>query len=179
MALNKTTEFLCGVATAVVLIPAAVLGYFALGLGQTRSDTKPPEWETLVMGSATRAAVRRNARTLAAPKTASEHAASEEAVIAGGKLYLAGCSGCHGEPGKPYREEHEHYPPVPQLPHSGSQYSEAEIAWIIKHGIRMTGMSAYGPFYKEEQVWALAAFVKRSNTLSNQEIEAIHEKTKR
>jgi len=33
--------------------------------------------------------------------------------------------------------------------------------WIIKHGVRRSGMSAYGPFYKEEELWQLAAFVKR------------------
>ena len=164
-------QFLCGVVAALVVLPMAALAYWLSGTEETRSDAKPPAWESMVLGPAVRAAVRRGARGLSAPP-----AANEEAIVAGGKLYMAGCAGCHGEPGKPYHEEEAHYPSVPQLPHSGSQYSEGEIAWIIKHGIRMTGMSAYGPFYKENEVWALAAFVRRINTLSAEEIAAIQPK---
>jgi hypothetical protein len=36
---------------------------------------------------------------------------------------------------------------------------------ISKHGVRRTGMSAYGPFYKEAEMWQLAAFVKRMREL--------------
>ena len=42
---------------------------------------------------------------------------------------------------------------------TGTQYSQPELYWIVKHGIRMTGMSAYGPFYSEQQLWSLAAFL--------------------
>jgi mono/diheme cytochrome c family protein len=86
-------------------------------------------------------------------------------LVAGGKLYIAGCAGCHGELGKPFREEHDHFPPVPQLPHLGTQYSEPEVYWVVKHGIRMTGMPAYGPFYSEQQLWSLSAFVHQINNL--------------
>lgn len=160
--------FLCGFAAPIVVFPLAVLAYFGLGMSETRSDVRPPAWESVLMQSAVRASVRRGAASMSAPAPA-----SEESIVAGGKRYMAGCAGCHGEPGKPYEEEHTHYPPVPQLPHTGTQYSEPEIAWIIKHGVRMTGMSAYGPFYKESELWALASFVHRINTLSAAEIQAI------
>jgi mono/diheme cytochrome c family protein len=59
------------------------------------------------------------------------------------------------------------------LPNVGTQYSEPEIYWIVKHGIRMTAMSAYGPFYKEDQLWAIAAFIRRIDKLTPAEIQAI------
>jgi mono/diheme cytochrome c family protein len=71
---------------------------------------------------------------------------------------MNGCAGCHGELGKPLREDRSLYPPVPQLPHAGTQYTEPQIYWIVKHGIRMTAMSAYGPFYAEKELWSIAAF---------------------
>jgi mono/diheme cytochrome c family protein len=161
-------NFLIGFVTAFALIPTIVLVYFALGMADTRGDVDPSKWESSIMKSAVRAAVKRNAANLSAPS-----AATEDSIIAGGKLYVLGCMGCHGEPGKPYAEDHANYPPVPQLPHVGTQYSEPEIYWIVKHGIRMTGMSAYGPFYKEDQLWSLAAFIHRINNLSPAEIESI------
>jgi mono/diheme cytochrome c family protein len=160
--------FVTGFVTPFLLLPLVVLGYFALGMADSRSDVKPSKWESAIMTPAVRAAVKRSAANLTAPG-----AATEDSIIAGGKLYVMGCMGCHGEPGKPYAEDHANYPPVPQLPHVGTQYSEPEIYWIIKHGIRMTAMSAYGPFYKEDQLWSLAAFIRRIDALTPAEIQSI------
>jgi mono/diheme cytochrome c family protein len=153
-------NLLLGVLTAFVLLPIGMLGCFALGLTEIQSDLKPSGWETLIMASAVRSSVRRSGAGI--PNAATSN---NEILVAGGKLYVAGCAGCHGELAKPFREEHDHFPPVPQLPYSGTQYSESELYWIVKHGIRMTGMSAYGPFYSEQQLWALSAFVYRINNL--------------
>jgi mono/diheme cytochrome c family protein len=161
-------NFLIGFATPFILIPLIVLVYFAFGFAETPGDVSPPAWETAIMQPAVRAAVKRNAANLSAPG-----AATEDSIIAGGKLYVRGCMGCHGEPGKPFAEDHADYPPIPQLPHVGTKYSEPEIYWIIKHGIRMTAMSAYGPFYKEDQLWSLAAFIRRIDKLTPAEIAAI------
>jgi len=35
----------------------------------------------------------------------------------------------------------------------------------VKHGIRMTAMSAYGPFYSEQQLWGIAAFLQNIRSL--------------
>jgi mono/diheme cytochrome c family protein len=161
-------KFLIGFVAPFVLLPLVVLVYFALGFAETRNDLSPPAWETALMKPTVRAAVKRNAANLSAPGVA-----TEDSIIAGGKLYVMGCMGCHGEPAKPYTKDHANFPPVPQLPHVGTRYSEPEIYWIIKHGIRMTAMSAYGPFYKEDELWSLAAFIRRINTLTPAELQAI------
>jgi mono/diheme cytochrome c family protein len=149
-----------GVLTAFVLLPIGMLGRFALGFSEIRGDPKPSKWESVIMGSAVRASVRRSAAGIANAATA-----DHETLVAGERLYVAGCAGCHGELGKPFQEDHDHFPPVPQLPYVGTQYSEPEVYWIVKHGIRMTGMSAYGPFYSEQQLWSLSAFVHQINNL--------------
>jgi mono/diheme cytochrome c family protein len=161
-------SFIAGFVTPFILLPLVVLAYFALGMADIWSDVKPPAWESAIMKPAVRAAVKRNAASLTAPSVA-----TEDSIVAGGKLYVMGCMGCHGEPGKPYTEDHANYPPAPQLPHVGTQYSKTEIYWIIKHGIRMTAMSAYGPFYKEDQLWSLAAFIQRIDRLTPAEIQSI------
>ena len=161
-------NFLIGFVTPFILIPFVTIAYFALGLADTRSDVPPPAWETAIMKPAVSAAVKRSAANMSAPG-----AATEDSIIAGGKLYVRGCMGCHGEPGKPYAEDHANFPPIPQLPHVGTQYSEPEIYWIIKHGVRMTAMSAYGYAYKEDQLWSLAAFIRRIDKLTPEEIQTI------
>ena len=164
-------NFILGFAAALLLIPTIALACFAFGLTEVRCDLKPSALETTIMRSAVRHSVRRAASALPTPPPA-----TTEAIVAGGKLYVMGCMGCHGEPGKPLREDLSAFPPVPQLPHVGTQYSEPELYWIVKHGIRMTGMSAYGPFYSEQQLWSLAAFLHRIDKLPPDTLAAILKK---
>jgi mono/diheme cytochrome c family protein len=164
-------NFIFGFAAALLLIPAVGLACFAFGFTEIRSDMKPSALETRIMSSAVHNSVRRSASNLPAPPPA-----ANEAIIAGGKLYAMGCMGCHGELGKPFHEDLVGFPPAPQLPHAGTQYSEPELYWIVKHGIRATGMSAYGPFYSEQQLWNLAAFLRQINNLPPETIATILKK---
>ena len=161
-------NFLLGMIAAFVMLPLLTIAYFILGFGEVRGDVKPPVWEDKLMHPAVRASVKRRAAGLANPVNA-----DRKAFIAGGKLYAAGCMGCHGDLGKPLREDHDEYPPAPQLPRVGTEYSEPEIYWIVKHGIRMTAMSAYGPFYSEEQLWDLAVFVNGIKNIQPGQLDAI------
>src|SRR6266849_5774888 len=144
----------------MIILPIGCMAYFALGFSPTPADAKPSALETAILQSAVRAAVRRNAAGIPNPPSA-----NDDLIIAGGKFYVAGCQGCHGDLGGPFRENQEVFPRTPELPHFGTQYSEPELYWIVKHGVRMTGMSAYGPFYSEKQLWSLAALLRRINKL--------------
>jgi len=171
MGYRSMKTLLLGFIAALILLPACALGYFRLGLAETSSDANPPAWETSVMRSAVHASVRRSAAGI----QASPPGNLDDAIVEGGKLYLNGCAGCHGTPGKP-SEDLSSYPRVPQLPQVGTQYSEPEMYWIIKHGIRNTAMSAYGPFYSDKQVWALASFLRRIDHLPPGMLERIQAK---
>lgn len=164
-------NFVLGFIAAILILPIGCLAYFALGFSQTRADTKPSALETSILQSAVRASIRRNSSNIPNPPST-----NDDDLVAGGKLYVAGCQGCHGDLGGPYQENHDLYPVPPQLPHGGTQYSEPELYWIVKHGIRMTGMSAYGPFYSEKQLWSLAAFLRRINNLPPGMLEKIRPK---
>jgi mono/diheme cytochrome c family protein len=102
---------------------------------------------------------------------------SDENLIAGGKLYLNDCVGCHGAPGKPPSDfGATFYPPAPQRARDGTTYSEAQIYWVAKHGIRRTGMSAQGPYYSDQKLWMLAGFINRITTLPPEVRARIEEK---
>jgi mono/diheme cytochrome c family protein len=163
--------FLLGFVAAFVVLPAATLGYFRLGMAGIQSDATPPAWESQLMRTAVHHSVRRSAAAIQAPPQDNV----EDAMVQGGKLYFNGCLGCHGAPGKP-GEDLDHYPRVPQLAQVGTQYSEPEIYWIVKHGIRNTAMSAYGPFYSEKEMWAIASFLRRINNLPPGVLERIQAK---
>jgi mono/diheme cytochrome c family protein len=76
--------------------------------------------------------------------------------------YHAMCRLCHGAPGYAQTEIALGLnPPPPELTSEVVQrLKTAELYWIIKNGIKMTGMPAFGPTYDEEELWAMVAFIR-------------------
>jgi mono/diheme cytochrome c family protein len=155
-------NFIFGALAAVALLFVGTLVYLRLGFAEVRGDVVPLAWETRLLDAAVHASVRREAPELANPVQP-----TDENLIAGGKAYLDGCAGCHGTPGKhpAWREKPTLYPPAPQLPDTGTEYTEAQIFWIAKHGIRRTGMFANGAWSDDKELWTLAGYIARIKSL--------------
>jgi mono/diheme cytochrome c family protein len=163
-------NFTLGFLAMLALLVAGSWAYLRLGLADVHADVNAPGWESSLMNFAVHASVRRNA-----PKTQNPLPPTDENLIAGGILYINGCAGCHGQPGKSPSDLREYGSP-PKFAQFVSPNSEPEMFWIIKHGIRRTGMSAYGPFYSDKEMWTLAAFVKRMKDLPSAVLEGIQHK---
>ena len=148
---------------SIVTILAFVIGgivYLKLGMAEVRGDV-PPSWlEASVMRTAVHASVRRHA-----PEVPNPVEASDENLIAGGRMFLNECAGCHGTPGKVQKWPNSLNPEAPQLPEIGTEYSEAQIFWVAKHGIRRTGMFANGVWDSDQKLWTLAAYIYRIKKL--------------
>lgn len=82
----------------------------------------------------------------------------------GSHHYHPMCRLCHGAPGHPRSEFAQGlYPSPPNLAAKGLQgeWSDAEVYWIIKNGLKMTGMPAFGINHSEDELWGLVAFFRR------------------
>jgi mono/diheme cytochrome c family protein len=158
-------RFVIGFVTGGILLTLCVLGYLRLGLANVAADAPTPAWQTRWMFSAVHASIGR-----AVPADLRNPQPEDvESLIAGGKLYLNDCVGCHGAPGKPPSDfGATFYPAAPQLARDGTPYSEAQIFWVAKHGIRRTGMSAQAPYYSDQKLWLLAGFIHRITSLPPQ-----------
>jgi mono/diheme cytochrome c family protein len=67
-----------------------------------------------------------------------------EKLVIGVEHYAAHCAVCHGAPGVPKGDiARGLYPPPPDLAKTVPLFSPAELFWIVKHGIKMTGMPAW------------------------------------
>jgi thiosulfate dehydrogenase len=155
-------NFFLGVITTLLVLFLTGLAYLRLGFGEVRGDLPPANWETSLLSLAVHASVRREA-----PEVPNPVAATDENLIVGGKEYLGDCAGCHGSLDKPdrYDTEHSLFPPIPQLPKVGTEYTEAQIFWVAKHGIRRSGMFANGKWTPDEKLWIMASFIKRIRSL--------------
>jgi mono/diheme cytochrome c family protein len=82
-------------------------------------------------------------------------------LVMGVEHFAAHCAVCHGAPGVPKGDIAKGlYPPSPDLAVTSTRYTEAELFWIIKHGIKMTGMPAWAD-HSDEELWATVAFIKK------------------
>lgn len=77
------------------------------------------------------------------------------------------CVVCHGAPGVEPGEAREGLNPKPPLlAEVADEIPAREMFWVIKHGIKMTGMPAWGPTHDDGKIWAMVAFAKTLPTLS-------------
>ncbi|MEX2365632.1 MAG: cytochrome c, partial [Pseudohongiellaceae bacterium] len=84
------------------------------------------------------------------------------------------CVGCHLAPGKDTSEIHQGLSPQPpKLAKRAKQRTLEEIFWVTRHGIKMTGMPAWGVTHDDTQLWAIAAFVKQLPELSAEQYQAM------
>jgi mono/diheme cytochrome c family protein len=87
-------------------------------------------------------------------------------ISAGAGLYGEMCSGCHLAPGTEKTEISQGlYPRAPELSR-GSDLTPAQEFWVIKHGIKMSGMAAWGVTHNDTLIWDMVAFLQKLPSLS-------------
>lgn len=91
--------------------------------------------------------------------------------------YHAMCRLCHGAPGYSQTEiTLGLYPRPPDLISKDVQeWKDVELYWIVKNGIKMTGMPAFGPTHSEDEVWGIVAFLRRLPKLNPKGYQAMVE----
>lgn len=97
-------------------------------------------------------------------------------ITAGAIGYDQMCGGCHGAPGVEPNVVGQGLNPAPPNLQKGPELTGAQAAaafWVVKHGIRMTGMPAFGKTHSDEQLWEIIAFVERSRTMTSREYNAL------
>ena len=83
----------------------------------------------------------------------------EKRILAGAGEYAQMCEGCHLGPGIAETELRQGLNPKP--PHlARGRLDPREAFWVIKHGIKATGMPAWGRTHDDELLWNLVAFVQ-------------------
>jgi mono/diheme cytochrome c family protein len=98
---------------------------------------------------------------------------SETDVAAGAAHYRDVCQHCHGGPGVRRDEWAQGLnPSPPDLMEEAGKWSSGELFWIVKHGIRMTGMPAIAEGHSDRDVWNIVAFVERLPDMSVEEYRA-------
>lgn len=112
--------------------------------------------------------------TFARERSIEEHAsvitvpslANAEMIADGAADYDAMCTSCHLAPGLAENEMRPGMNPMPPLLARLPAGNPAQQFWVIKHGIKMTGMPAWGVTHSDDEIWNMVAFLQKLPKLS-------------
>jgi thiosulfate dehydrogenase len=156
--------FIAGIFASILV---AFIGAYVLlqsGLIPANADAKPGGLELWAASKSLDATLRNQA-----PKQPNPVALTNANLIEGITLYGQHCAICHGtaagaSSASPVAKGL--YPAPPQLVAEGVEDDPDGVSyWKIKHGIRLTGMPAWGPDLSDRQIWTLALFLKHMDKL--------------
>jgi cytochrome c553 len=83
-------------------------------------------------------------------------------VLKGAGHFETTCRSCHGAPSSPRtRIALGMEPPPPNLAGRVAVWTDGELFSIVKHGIMFTGMPAWPEPQRDDEVWAMVAFLRR------------------
>lgn len=139
----------------VVIQIIAVVGFAYSGwydVAASSPHTGPMRW---LLSTTARASIEQRAQAIDVPELE-----SEALRLAGINDFEAMCADCHGAPGREPKPVGQGLnPPAPDLASVAARRSASELFWVTKHGIRMTGMPAWGVTHADEDLWAVVALL--------------------
>ena len=147
-----------------LLLPVGVVAYVKSGLynvAASKPHSTLTEWithETMIHS------VRRHAAEIQAPSSA-----TAAQLVAGFCAYETHCVACHGAAAVP----REHWvsglePAPPYLLDASEKWKPRELFWIVKNGIKMTGMPSWRDSLPDAQIWDVVAWLEASRRLPPQ-----------
>ena len=152
----------------LVLVVAAAIGIYA-GLYNIAADvphTQPIYW---LLETVRDRSVEARARDIVVPNNLNE----PTRISKGAGQYADMCSGCHLAPGMKRTEISQGlYPRAPELRRK-TDLTPAEQFWVVKHGLKMTGMPAWGVTHDDDLLWDVVAFVRKLPELTPEQYETM------
>jgi len=163
--------FLLGLAFGLLALPLAVITVARFGLLPINANTSPSNLEASFAHMALDASAARHAPHLSDPI-----APSEENLMAGLKLFKSDCAGCHGTPNTASENETNVnlYPNAPQFALHPPRKPDYQLFWIVKGGVRYSGMFAWagqfapdasGKDVSDEKIWSAVTFLTHLDSL--------------
>ena len=154
-------NFVLGIIVFVLIIIIGGAGFALLGFMPTNANTAPPQMERHIAMSAVDASVERHAARVNNPVPP-----TPDNLIEGLKIYTMNCAVCHGGLDRqPAALAKNFYPPVPGLIVRPIDDPEWHVFYVVRTGIRYTGMPSWEKVLSEPDMWKVTAFLTRVEKL--------------
>ncbi|WP_390905435.1 c-type cytochrome [Occallatibacter riparius] len=142
---------------AVALVGASLAASFDLS-----AVPEPGRVETTVANEAKNFLVHREARR----SSIKEPSLTQSDLDNAQNVFGSECATCHGNDGRtPTDIGRGLYPRAPDLGNDEVQHwSDPEMFWIIRNGLRLTGMPAFGKQLTDQETWSLVRYLRTLRT---------------
>ena len=94
-------------------------------------------------------------------------------LLSGGADYNEMCAGCHLQPGVDHSEVRDAMYPQPPNLTQVKRADPAQTFWVIEHGMKMSGMPAWGATHDDARIWAMVAFLQQLPRLSSDQYQIL------
>jgi mono/diheme cytochrome c family protein len=132
-----------------------------MGMINIVADQPSSRLERRMAGTALDASVEKRAANLKNPLEA-----TDSNLLEGMHIYVQNCAGCHGSPKEPESVFGSSFNPhAPQFMKSTPDMPDNQNFYITKHGVRLTGMPAWGKLFNDDQLWKVATFLSHMDKL--------------
>jgi thiosulfate dehydrogenase len=104
-----------------------------------------------------------------APEQANPFPATMDNVMDGSMTYDKNCAFCHGSLKQPLSPlQKNFYPSVPQLMTRTPDDPDGHLFYVVKYGIRYTGMPGWDGVLSDDDIWKTVTFIKNSSQMKDQ-----------
>jgi mono/diheme cytochrome c family protein len=151
-----------GIFAILVVIGAAV--FFFAGYYNVAANEPDPGVVSWALEKIRDASIARNAH-FGPPANLND----AETVQAGARAYSQrGCAICHGAPGVKSQKFYAGMnPDPPDLKDVVGDTEPTELFWVIKNGIKMTGMPSFGAIgMDDKEIWSVVVFIRKLRSVS-------------
>jgi mono/diheme cytochrome c family protein len=163
------------VGLALVLAMAATLGMALSGLPNVAASATEPGVLGWLLKTVRVRSIERRAAAIAVPDFSNRALAAS-----GADAFDDMCAPCHGAPGRePFVGAGDMNPSPPDLAEIARERTPAELFWVVKHGVRMTGMPAWGATHSDGVLWELVAFIEQLPRLAATDYRLLAEQAER
>jgi len=148
-------RFIAGVVGALVVLGIAGVAYVYSGWFDVAASSSHNALERWALNTTMKRSVVAGARSVGDPPPF-----SDEMFKDGFEHYDEMCTVCHGGPGIERSEIGKGLnPQAPNLTDAVKAWTPRQLFWIIKHGVKMTGMPSLGATHDDDEVWSIVAFI--------------------
>jgi thiosulfate dehydrogenase len=154
-------NFVLGIVITILVLVIGGIGLALLGFMPTRANIPPTQTERRLAMSALDNSVERHA-----PRTNNPVPPTDDNLIDGLKIYTMNCALCHGGIDRqPSTLAKSFYPPPPNLILHPPDDEEWHVFYVIRTGVRLSGMPAWDKTLSEPDMWKVTAFLTRIDKL--------------
>jgi mono/diheme cytochrome c family protein len=155
-------RFVAGIIVGAAGLAAGAYVYVHYGFMDMRADQPAGRIERFYMRDAMDKYADRHA-----PKLPNPVPPTNANLIEGIRVYKNNCAICHGGPEKPVAALGQTFsPPVPQFLKDAPDMPEYQNYWVIRHGVKMTGMPAWDQILPDIDIWKVTTFLSKMDQLS-------------